>query len=243
MEIDRSRRQISSFDLENCTRKVFWILLGDDWVFMKITVFYFIVIFNPSFYLQGINLITCPKDFFMEIAFNHSLLSISSLHQEGIRSTFWLEEALEDNYAKVFEINNLDDPFPVFFKVGFCSQSIPILYVFEFNGKIISRIGRKATAEEIKKYWCYWSNFSTYLLTKQDYFNYVTLQWKTDGLTIPNERRRAKKENGICKTVDKKRVFGKVGYLEIKKGINLIIGLLHFFSPKAVFSKLSVRRS
>jgi hypothetical protein len=94
------------------------------------------------------------KDLIMEIEFNHSLLTISSLHQVGIRSTSWLEEALEDSNAKVFEITDSDDPFPVFFKVGFCSQSIPILYVFEFNDKIVSRIGRKATKEEIKTYWC-----------------------------------------------------------------------------------------
>ncbi len=90
----------------------------------------------------------------MDIKFDHSFLSITVLHSLGIRSTVWLEEVLEDNNSRLYEISKPGDEFPVFFKVGFSHASIPILYVFEFNDKIISRQARKATTEEIRNFWC-----------------------------------------------------------------------------------------
>ncbi|WOK06263.1 hypothetical protein RT717_24620 [Imperialibacter roseus] len=90
----------------------------------------------------------------MDIEFDHSYLSLPELHVLGIRSTVWLEQALEDSYSKVFEITGPNDPNPIFFKVGFCDDTLPVLYVFEFADWVISRQARKATKEEIRQFWC-----------------------------------------------------------------------------------------
>lgn len=90
----------------------------------------------------------------MEIKFDHSFLSLTELHASGIRSTTWLEEALEDSHSRIFEITQKGDLYPVFFKVGFCKAKIPILYVFEFDGSIVSKQARKTTLKEIQKFWC-----------------------------------------------------------------------------------------
>lgn len=90
----------------------------------------------------------------MDIKFDHSFLSITELHSLGIRSIAWLEEVLEDNNSKLYEITKPGDEFPVFFKVGFCHASIPILYIFEFKDKFVSRKARKATTKEIRNFWC-----------------------------------------------------------------------------------------
>ena len=90
----------------------------------------------------------------MNVPIDHSHLLLTELHKLGIRSTKWLEEALEDTHSAVHEITLSKDPNPIFFKVGFCSDTIAILYIFEFTDKIISRQARKANINEITKFWC-----------------------------------------------------------------------------------------
>lgn len=91
----------------------------------------------------------------LNFSFDHAThLSITQLHNSGIRTSKELEEVFNDSDTDIKDISEPNDITPVFMAIGFSSTMNPILYIFSAGDDIVSLFARKASKPEIKQYFC-----------------------------------------------------------------------------------------
>ena len=91
----------------------------------------------------------------LNFSFDHAThLSITQLHNNGIRAIKEIEEVFVDSDTAFDDISLPGDKLPVFMAIGFSSAMNPILYIFSTEDDIVSLFARRASKAEIKQYFC-----------------------------------------------------------------------------------------